>query len=259
MNVLARLKVFYKKFKGQKQIIGKTSKGSNIYAFTVCKSDYPTVIMTYGIHAREYITTYLALKQIADFERYGERGKVIFLPAVNPDGIKISLTKNPLYKANARGVDLNVNFDARWGEGSQNVFVKGSQNYVGKFPFSENETRALRDLTLKVNPDITVSYHSKGEEIYWQFFQDEEREKRDYRYAKAVSDCTGYPLVTVLNSAGGYKDWCIEKLKIPALTIEVGSDNLSHPIKKEHLEEIYQRNKEVIFTLTESFACKKNL
>ena len=259
MNVLSRLKVFYKKFQGKKEIIGKTERGSHIYAFTVQKTDYPTIIVSYAIHAREYITTYLALKQIVDFNRYGKRGKVIFVPAVNPDGIKICLNKNPLYKANANGVDLNVNFDARWGSGEQNVFVKGSQNFVGSYPFSERESCALRDLTLRVNPDMTVSYHSKGEEIYWQFFQDSEREKRDYKYAKAVSDCTGYPLVTVLNSAGGYKDWCIEKLKIPALTIEVGDDRLSHPIGKERLDEIYQKNKRVIFTLTESFVCNENL
>ena len=44
-------------------------------------------------------------------------------------------------------------------------------------------------------------------------------------------------------SSGGFKDYCVSKLKIPSITIEVGNDCLNHPITKEHLPEIYLRNK----------------
>ena len=77
--------------------------------------------------------------------------------------------------------------------------------------------------------------------------------------AKEVSFVTGYPLVTATSSAGGYKDWCIEKLEIPSLTIEVGGDELSHPIGKEHLDKIYEKNKKVPYAVTESVIWKKNL
>ena len=43
-------------------------------------------------------------------------------------------------------------------------------------------------------------------------------------------------------SAGGYKDWCIQKLKIPALTIEIGKDELTHPVSEKNLTEDYARN-----------------
>ena len=76
---------------------------------------------------------------------------------------------------------------------------------------------------------------------------------RDLYYAYLVSKCTRYKIVTGLESSGGYKDWCVEKLKIPAMTIEVGSDKLIHPIKKESLPQIYLENKNVIKVLTESF------
>ena len=46
-----------------------------------------------------------------------------------------------------------------------------------------------------------------------------------------------------------FKDWCIDKLKIPALTIEVGSDALSHPIKSIHQAKIFNQNRQVIITL----------
>ena len=251
MDILQKTKIFYTKFKGEKAIIGKSLFGRPIYSFTVKKTDYPQIIIQYAIHAREYITTYLALKQMERFDACGKVGTIYFLPIMNPDGVSVALNSNPLYKANGRGVDLNVNFDARWGTGEKNVNVSGDENYIGSKPFSEPETVALKDFTLFIKPDATISYHSKGEEIYWEFFQPKECSKRDYSFAKAISEITGYAIKSTQNSAGGYKDWCIEKLKIPALTIEVGRDELSHPIGKEYINEIYQKNKRVPETATE--------
>lgn len=251
MDCLSELDRFYKEFSGEKGYIGLTEQGSLIPYFLVRKSNKPIILCQYSIHAREYITTFLALKQIEYFVKNGKKGSIYFIPAVNVDGIKIALSKNPLYKANSRGVDLNVNFDALWGHGEKNIFVKSSENYIGEFPFSESETKSLKDFTLKVRPDITLSYHSKGEEIYWDFYQDRLRKKRDYLIAESVGKITGYKVKSSLGSCGGYKDWCIDKLKITALTIEVGDDNLSHPIGKEHLDSIFDKNKNVLNFLTE--------
>ncbi len=244
MSVLCELEDFYLSFSGEKFVIGKSVKGRPLYCFKVVKSDYPKVIVQYAIHAREYITTYLAMRQINDFIKRGKRGAVYFLPAMNPDGIIIANNLNPLYKANANMVDLNVNFDARWGMGEKNQTTRGFENYIGEKPFSEPETRALRDFTLKIKPNATISYHSKGEEIYY--------EENDVKLAKKLAKATGYAIKRTPSSAGGYKDWCVGSLKIPAFTIEVGRDNLSHPIGREHLDEIYRKNKRVIMTLTEN-------
>jgi len=73
---------------------------------------------------------------------------------------------------------------------------------------------------------------------------------RDEVIAKKFADSTGYKIKNVESvSSGGYKDWCVEKLKIPAITIEVGSDDLSHPISKENLSEIFEKNKSIAFDL----------
>ena len=151
-----------------------------------------------------------------------------------------------MYKANAKGVDLNVNFDAGWGKGEFNKREIADENYIGKYPFSASETRALRDFTLSVNPDLTLSYHAKGEEIYWYFNQADKEKLRDYALAKIIAKSTGYKLKFTPNSYGGYKDWCISKLKIPSFTIEVGLDSLTHPIGEENLQEIFSKNKQVI-------------
>ncbi len=244
MSVLCQLEDFYLGFKGEKFIIGKSAQGRPIYCFKVKKTAYPVVIAQYAIHAREFITTSLALRQIEDFVAFGNKGTVYFIPATNPDGIVIASTFKPLYKANANGVDLNVNFEARWGKGELNARIKGDENFIGEYPFSEPETVALRDFTLKIKPHATLSYHSKGEEIYC--------EKERQGLALELARVTGYKVKDTPNSSGGYRDWCEEKLKIPAFTVEVGDDGLSHPVGLEHLEQIYQKNRGVIGALTEN-------
>ncbi len=244
MNILRLNKKVFKNFNGKKLVIGKSVFGHPILCYGVIKTPYPKAIIQASIHAREYITAYLTLKLISDFYKNGKQGSIYFIPIANPDGVEIALNKDGLYKANARGVDLNVNFDARWSTGSQNVKKRASENYIGEKPFSEPETMALRDFTLKIKPDYTISYHSKGQEIYYEFFQKDCA--CDLAFAKEIAQATGYQIKKTPNSAGGYKDWCIQELKIPSLTIEVGDDKLSHPIKKAHLREIYKQNKGII-------------
>ena len=76
MKVLDFLEEFYYNFTGEKGIIGKTVLDKPIYYFKVFKSEYPKIIVTAGIHAREYITTYLSLELIKDFAKFGEVGTV---------------------------------------------------------------------------------------------------------------------------------------------------------------------------------------
>ncbi len=245
MDVLDKLYKFYSEYDGEKGYIGWTEKGKPIPYLHIGNKKSPRILAQYAIHAREYITTYLAIEQIKLLKNKKLNGSIYFIPAVNIDGIEIALKTNPLYKANARGVDLNVNFDARWGKGKYNVFIKGAENYVGEHPFSEKESKALKNFTLKVMPDLTISYHAKGEEIYWYFSQRGENLNRDYRLAKIIEKSTGYKIKKTPDSCGGYKDWFIQKLNVPSFTIEVGNDKLVHPIKENHLKEILKQNEKV--------------
>lgn len=54
---------------------------------------------------------------------------------------------------------------------------------------------------------------------------------RDRKIASAAAKTLGYALAPAqTDSAGGYKDWCVQTLKIPALTIETVSDSFTHPL-----------------------------
>lgn len=245
MDVLSEVYDYYRSFSGEKGIFGRSERGRPLIYFKLGRGS-PVLLAQYAMHAREYVTAYVALRQADDLLRRDPCGTAYILPLVNPDGTEMCLNGAPLWKANADGVDLNVNFDARWGTGAKNTRDAGAENYIGTAPFCAAESAALRDFTLSVAPDMTLSYHAKGEEIYWYFYQDEQRAERDRAFAELVAGLTGYALKTPTGSAGGYKDWCVETLKIPALTLETGSDALSHPIGKQHAEKIFYENRQVI-------------
>lgn len=238
--IYERIKEFYQSYDKKKCVIGYSFKGREIFAFHVGDLCGKQFISTYAIHGREWITSLLALKHITLGVKSGG-GWII--PLVNPDGVEISLHINKLWKANARGVDLNCNFDADWGKGIYNKKERGSENCIGDYPFSETETLALKKFTERVRPYVTFSFHTKGEEIYWEYDG-----RGDKSGAEIISSVTGYTAKIIYGSVGGYKDWCIKKLNIPSYTIECGSDDLKHPITKlRHLKKSYKVLK--IFTL----------
>ena len=270
MDIYEKTRFFYEGAKSEKRIIGRSLFGRDIFAVKVGEGK-PVGIAQYAIHGREYITTELAF---AHYERGVSKGSLWILPLVNPDGALLSqkglqsvekeedkarLVKwnkgddFSLWKANGRGVDLNVNFPACWGEGTKNSKRVGGENYIGAYPFSERETLALKNFTEEITPDYTVSYHTKGEEIYWYFHQPRKACIRDFSLAKTLSKSTGYPLVYAGNSVGGYKDWCIQSLGIPSFTVEVGQETFSHPLGEEALEDILTKNRFALYQLSKEF------
>lgn len=274
MNIYRTIREFYTSYRGEKRTIGQSAEGRFLFAFFVGEQYGEIGIFQYAMHAREWVTALLALEHI---KRGIDHGGIWFIPLVNPDGALLStngirsvkeharreklLRLNgedfSLWKANADCVDLNVNFPARWGKGAYNVRVPAPQGYIGTEPLCAPESRALAEFTKSMGVSYTVSFHTKGEEIYWRFGQEGKRAERDFAYAKALSESTGYPLAEAPDSTGGYKDWCVESLHIPAFTVEAGSDLRKHPLGEEALPEIVGRCGNAARDLTE-FIWKKN-
>ena len=241
--------------------IGVSAFGREI-PFVRLGSAKDVVLVTAGIHAREAVSSLFAVRQLYRAANEKLPCSLVFVPMVNPDGnILVAhgakafgkqgetlLALNggnadfSLWKASATGVDLNVNFDADWGKGVQNGFAPAPANYIGPRPTSEPETRALCEFTLKLRPVLTVSYHAKGREIYFEFGQTGEAYERDRRIADRACAYTGYARIDgTRGSAGGYKDWCIRHLGIPALTVELCDDALKHPLSDNAINEDFAR------------------
>lgn len=250
------------------EVIAKSRFGRKIYALKrEIDKNFLTAIIVASVHARENIGTDLVIKMIEDgvFDEV-KNFNLIVVPMLNPDGVELcyngvaSVPKRfqewllkinngssdfSLFKANGFGVDLNNNFDADF-KRVVNQDRPSASGYAGVAAFSEPESSALRNLSKSVRAFITISLHSKGEEIYFNYFQSGERLERDRAIAERFAQSCGYTIQNPeQSSCGGYKDWCVQKLKIPALTIELGSDEWQHPIGAEHLQEIFERNKNI--------------
>lgn len=223
------------------------------------------VLVQAAMHAREWVTTPLVLEMM---KNYNGEGGIWCVPMVNIDGVLLcqqGLSSVPeqslkeflldvnngsqdfsLWKANARAVDLNVNYNAKWGEGAQNVTYPAPGNYIGQYPFSEVENTALRSLTERVKPAVTLSYHARGNVIYKGFSCLDPNPQS----AQMISNITDYPLLDSYDSTGGYKDWYVATFQRLGLTIEVGDNNIPYDKLIDYLPSIYERNKDVLATAT---------
>lgn len=270
--------------------IGQTVDGNKLYDFRVGNPAAERHLLVFGgIHAREYITAQLVMRQLVQllsdqstngsYENIAVREllsntEIHFIPMANPDGISISqlgleglhteavretvrqiaakdgkaLTESYLrqWKSNANGVDLNRNFDALWESYNDHLGHASADHYKGTAPECELESKALADLTRQFQFDATLSYHTQGEVIYWNFGQEGELKNMSLLLANRVSELTGYRLdgnFQALDTAG-YKDWAISKLGIPSLTIEAGHGG--NPVDPAQMDAIWRENRDVV-------------
>ncbi len=256
--------------------VGESTLGQPIYGLHIGTYEGKQILMESGTHAREYPAV-LVVTGIAEYlaDNVSQlSGGVYIIPLVNPDGVRLVLdgveyisceklreyillindNSNDFsdWKANALAVDLNVNFPALWGEGSQNVFCPSPANFVGYYPASERETRLLIDFTGRVKPDLVLSYHTKGNVIYYGFETLTPDElSRDESIARIISGINGYTPIRTENSVGAYPDWFSDIYRLPAFTIEVGDASLPTPIPLSEVQPAIERNKDVPIVLLE--------
>ncbi len=233
-------------------------------------------------HANEWITTPILLKfaeelagaYVSGGELLGrsaaeimQYATIYLVPALNPDGIDLvtgELTGGSYYeytrtiaadyprfsfpegwKANIRGIDLNLQYPAEWEQARENKFAAGivspaPADYVGSAPLTAPESRAMFDFTLSVDPALTLAYHTQGRVIYWRF-RDYEPEN-SLEIARLFSDVSGYAVEEVPFESGfaGYKDWFIQDFNRPGYTIEAGLG--VNPLPISDFDVIYRRN-----------------
>lgn len=237
---------------------GKSYYGNDLVAFHKGSYAGKQFLLTGGIHAREYISSFVVMKMLEDYDLpYG----CFFVPLLNPDGVSICLngldgvnddyksvvqrlnnysTDFSMWKANGRGVDLNVNFPAMWGKGKLNVALPGPENFIGESALSEVENISLVKFINKFDFEISVAYHSKGEVVYYGFSGASNIIKsKSKKIAKKFAKFLKYKAIISKNSVGGLSDYlCLHN--ISSVTIELGNDSFCHPIRYINFNEIYK-------------------
>ena len=263
------------------ELCGRTALGRGIFALNI-GNPVNSVVYAGAFHGSEYITNALLLtfcrelsQAIADDgvieglnvrrAMYG-RGLII-VPLVNPDGCEISIHGKAgclgnfsfinrisggdfvHFNANARGVDINHNFDAHWEtvrerERKAEIFGPSKTRFGGYSPESEPETVALCNLCRENNIRHAIAFHSQGEVIYPP--EGENPPKRSDKMAEIMSASSGYLIdyPDGLAVGGGFKDWFVKEFNRPAFTVEVGLGE--NPLPKEDYPKIYYRIREML-------------
>ena len=171
------------------RIIGTSTEGRPIPAYTICGSDAanrPGLYVVTGAHSREWIAP-ATIAYLADalVNRYGIDSRITDLvdglawhivPMANPDGYEHSWNVDRLWRKTRSvngdgtfGVDWNRNFAAGWG-GPGSSGNTSSDIYRGTKAFSEPETRAIRDdVTSTPNVAMFFDVHCYSQLVLWPY------------------------------------------------------------------------------------------
>ena len=191
--------------------IGTSILGRNIPYIKIGQGP-KEIFYSAAIHANEWITSPVLMKFVSDFcytyqnnlTIFGYSARELFnttsiyvVPMVNPDGVDLVTgeikVSSPTYnfakniaedfssipfpsgwKANIRGVDLNLQFPAGWEQAREIKYSQGftspaPRDFVGYGALIEPEALAMYNFTLQHNFRLVIAYHTQGEEIYWSF------------------------------------------------------------------------------------------
>lgn len=266
----------------QVNIIGQSADNRNLYEVVLGNAEAKKhLVVIANLHAREYMTTQLCMKQIEYYlGQYNKKisGKKVssvldkvaihYVPSCNPDGTAISqfgfnaikdktlrakLKKMPgssrTWKANARGVDLNRNWDVAF----KTSGTRGSAGFRGNKAASEPEIKALVKMVNQIETQGkivgVVSYHSTGSIIYGRCASRATASvrKQTGRMYRVARNLTGYhlmPTESLSVAAGCSREYFLYKRNIPCITLEIGRN--ACPLGIGEFSSIWKKNKDVV-------------
>ena len=263
--------------------IGKSWQGNSLYNVKLGAGERK-ILYVGAHHALEWCTSQILLQFAIDLHSALKTGKrlcgcsparifsdieINIIPMLNPDGVEMGINgmskDNPYYErvfkyngdgddfenwqANARGVDLNHNYNYKWAQGKKfehelGLFGGGPTRYSGEYPESEKETAALCGFARSIKPYALLALHSQGGEIYSNLGK---KDSTKYRSAITIlSKISGYANESVdgYSDCGGCKDWFASELGGIGLTIEAGHGK--NPLTAEQSFKAYNELKELL-------------
>ena len=195
-----------------------------------------------------------------------------YVPLVNPDGADLVAGEIPEaapeyrqaaeisaqfpglpfpsgWKANLRGVDLNLNYPASWEEAKKIKAALGfdrpaPRDYPGEKPLDQRETAALAAYTACIRPDILLAWHTQGRVIYPGGPGIDPPGAQEL--ARRFSEASGYAVENVPAEASnaGFKDWFLARFHRPGFTIEAGLGE--NPLPITQLPQLLEENEPLL-------------
>jgi hypothetical protein len=235
---------------GRPVVAGTSVEGRPIVRYDFGREDGPTVLLTGLIHAVELIGSLALLDFVRDVVTSRadvlRHARFVVMPIVNPDSLhaltaRLSGGRRAFRRCNANGVDLNRNFPHVGGRRRPWQLFSGSGSrfslyYGGQEPFSEPETRAVRDVALEVRPRVAVGFHSFGNMLLypWSFTstpnpraRSYERIGGDFRRAQPRTKYSVMQARELYAISGDLDDWLDAELGTYAFTVEVSRPSLA--------------------------------
>ena len=169
--------------------IGKSWENRDLWAIKISDNPNkneaePAALIMGDHHAREWpsveVPMAAAKKLLEGYGKDKEMTRLVntreiwIVPMVNPDGMTYSQTKSRMWRKNRRnlgdayGVDPNRNYSYKWGNVGASSY-HGSDTYHGEKPFSEPETRAIRDLATREHFQGSISFHTYSQLILYPY------------------------------------------------------------------------------------------
>ena len=232
--------------------IGKSRFGREILVFRLGNGEKKLLIVGTH-HGREYISAAFIMRSLEDliFDRAKpfvtremlSEFSLYFIPMLNPDGAEIAIrgedcsdfekiahmkrVEEPLYtwKANGAGVDLNRHYPCLFEEKYSDIHEPASEGFKGEMPGTEPEVMALMSLCEKEDFASSLTFHAKGEEIYWADSNSREVDMAAYPFAKRLAEESGYRLMPPSNVksvyGAGFENWFRAHFHKPSVLIEL--------------------------------------
>jgi len=248
--------------------IGKTYQGRDIWMVKLSdnvqqEENEPGVLFMGAHHGNEkpgfevliffieYIIDHYTNESTPEVRNALNSTQIYIIPMINPDGVEANIRKNcapnhgPLglgRSITSYGVNLNRNYADNWflyylfpiRYSLPFVFPDSSMNYRGPYPFSENETRAVKNFADMHNLSISISYHSYGQIIMypWMHTTKQTPDEPIFRsVGENISKINHYYLYVkqkhIINRMGGTlgtsENWLYREHGVIAFTIELCS------------------------------------
>ena len=202
--------------------IGRSAKHRPIHAFQVGNGPIKRALIG-AIHGGYERNTATLLNQMLTYLRRNPQlvppqMTLYIVPVMNPDG-NAAGTDRARGRMNGNGVDLNRNWDYQW-----NITATHGTREVnaGTAPFSEPETRAVRDFIETNQMDAVIFYHSQFDAVFSGAGHDN---TKTVELAQYMAEATGYRYrpegVVGQLTTGDSIDYLTVKAGITAIEIEL--------------------------------------